>query len=185
MGLDRQRELFKRWTTNQTITPNEATIGLLGLLHACSNQELRHLTVSDLDHLNRTVNIAGRPSAVPLDPATWTAIDATLRYRGTLHTANPHLLVNRRTKTTNQPVSNIYVRHLLQPVGTTTQRLRRLTQRVALGRDPSTGRKAQKWIGGFRTLEEAKAARTAALARVNDGSCVAPSRRSLPGWFPR
>ncbi len=122
--LDRQRELFKRWTTDRTITPNEATIGLLCLLHACSNQELRDLTVSDLDHVNRTVKIAGRSSAVPLDPATWTAIDATLRYRGTLHTANPHLLVNRRTKTTNQPVSNIYARHLLQPVGTTTQRLR-------------------------------------------------------------
>ncbi len=132
VDLNRQRELFTRWTTDPTITPNEATIGLLCLLHACSSDELRHITITDIDQGTHTLNIKGRPGAVPLDPATWTAIETTIRHRRTLHTANPHLLVNRRTKTTNQPASSTYPKDLLQPLGTTPQRLRctRLAQLV-------------------------------------------------------
>ena len=36
LPLDRQRVLFRRWTTDPTVHPHEALLGVLALLHAAS-----------------------------------------------------------------------------------------------------------------------------------------------------
>ena len=56
-------------------------------------------------------------------------------------------------------------------------------------RDPATGKRRQKWVGGFRTREEARRARDDARARRGRGGWKAPSRRLvgeyLSGtWLP-
>jgi integrase len=47
-----------------------------------------------------------------------------------------------------------------------------------LGRD-ATGRKRQKWVGGFRTKREAEAAMVEALGRVHSGQFVDPGRLTV------
>jgi len=61
---------------------------------------------------------------VPLDPATWAAVERCLTYHWELRTANPHLLVTRKTKATRLPASEDYARNLLRPVGVTPRLLR-------------------------------------------------------------
>ncbi len=68
-----QRALFARWTRDTT-PAHERLVGLLALLHAASNAEIRSLTVADIDTTRRTVALGGRPFPTPLDPATWTAL---------------------------------------------------------------------------------------------------------------
>jgi len=60
-----------------------------------------------------------RPQPVPLDPASWAAVERCLRYHRELRTANPHLLVARKTKATRIPASEDYTRNLLRPAGAT------------------------------------------------------------------
>lgn len=60
---------------------------------------------------------------------------------------------------------------------------------LSLPRDPSTGRRRQKWIGGFRTLAEAKSARTADLMKIDQGIYRPPSNLTLAQfveeqWLP-
>jgi integrase len=47
-----------------------------------------------------------------------------------------------------------------------------------LGRD-ATGRKRQKWVGGFRTKREAEMAMVEALGRLNSGQFVDPGRLTV------
>jgi integrase len=46
-------------------------------------------------------------------------------------------------------------------------------------RDPATGKRRQKWVGGFRTREEARRARNDARARRDRGGWKAPTRTIL------
>jgi site-specific recombinase XerC len=46
--VDRQRELFQRWSTGPEVHPHEAFVGLAALLHGASTQELQHLTDQDV-----------------------------------------------------------------------------------------------------------------------------------------
>jgi integrase len=46
-------------------------------------------------------------------------------------------------------------------------------------RDPATGKRRQKWVGGFRTREEARRARNDARARRDRGGWKAPTRTVL------
>lgn len=133
VDLSTQRRLFRRWTTDPTVTPNEALTGLLTLLHAASVDELRHLAVADIDTTNHTVALAGRSSPVPLDPPTWEALERVLDHRRGLKTANHHVLVNRRTKVNGQAVSSQYAGAILESTGVSPQRLRctRLVQLVS------------------------------------------------------
>ncbi len=60
---------------------------------------------------------------------------------------------------------------------------------VSLGRDRETGKPVQKWVGGFRTLNEAKTARTSALSKIDDGTYIAPTKVTLAEfvddrWLP-
>jgi site-specific recombinase XerD len=121
--LELQRRLFRRWT-GEGVHPHEALAGLLTLVHGASNEELRSLTTGDIDPAARSVRLGRRPHPVPLDPATWAAVERCLTYRRELRTANPHLLVTRKTKATRVPASEDYARNLLRPAGVTPRLLR-------------------------------------------------------------
>jgi integrase len=50
---------------------------------------------------------------------------------------------------------------------------------VELAPDPTTRKRKQKWVGGFRTRAEAKAARDKALGELVTGAYVAPTRQTV------
>lgn len=133
LDLAAQRELFRRWTTEAGVHPHEALVGLLALLHGATSQELRGLTIDDIDPDSRSVRLGSRPHPTPLDPASWAAVQRCLDHRGALLTDNPHLLVTRGTKATRAPASAYYLSHVLDPVGLAPRVLRstRLVDLVA------------------------------------------------------
>lgn len=108
-----QRDLFRRWTTESSVHPHESFIGLLALLHGASCEEMRHLTITKINHTDRTVYLGRRPHPVPLDPASWTALQACLDHRRQLGTANPHVVVTKVTRTGQRPASGYYFSHVL------------------------------------------------------------------------
>jgi site-specific recombinase XerD len=125
ISLDLQRQLFRRWTTTASdVHPHEALTGLLTLVHGASSEELRGLAIGDVDPAARRVRLGRRPQPVPLDPASWAAVERCLRYHRELRTANPHMLVTRKTKATRIPASEDYARNLLRPAGVTPRLLR-------------------------------------------------------------
>lgn len=124
LSVGEQRRMFRRWTTDPAVHPHEAVVGLLGLLHAFTNSELRGVQVADIDHRTRSVRVAGRPHPVPLDPASFAAVERCLQHRQQLGTRNPHLLVTKITKPRLTPPSSAYLTHLLDPVGVPIKTLR-------------------------------------------------------------
>lgn len=124
VNLARQRELFARWTHDPSAHPHESLIGLLALLHAASSQEIRSLTINDIDLDTATMQIGSRPHPTPIDPTTLAAIQRALRHREQLRTSNPHLLVTRITKGDSRPPSPAYVTHALDPVNVAPRHLR-------------------------------------------------------------
>jgi hypothetical protein len=131
LDVTAQRALFGRWTSDN-IHPHERLTGLLALLHAASNAEIRMLTITDVDPLRHAVQISGRPFPTPLDPASWAALDACLHHRDALHTLNPHIIVTRVTRTRDLPADGSYLTRLLARTGTTPAACRqtRLSQLV-------------------------------------------------------
>ncbi len=131
LDIDAQRALFARWTSNTT-PGRERLVGLLALLHAASNAEIRGLRVIDIDTTRRTVALAGRPFPTPLDPPTWTALQRCLADRDAARTLNPHVIVTRATSGRDTPADSSYLTRLLAPAGTTPQACRqtRLTELV-------------------------------------------------------
>ena len=119
-----QRRLFRRWTTGADVHPHEALVGLLALLHGASSQEARLLTVDDIDHDKQTVQLGRRPLNTALDPATWAALRRCLTHRDEQHTANPHLIVTRGTKTSSGPASSAYLTNVLYAAGVVPKHLR-------------------------------------------------------------
>jgi site-specific recombinase XerC len=113
-----QRALFRRWT-GDTAHPHERLTGLLALLHGASNAQIRGLTIGDADPARRTLNLAGRPFPVPLDPVSWAALEDCLRHRTDLRTLNPHVIVTRATRTGDSPAHQTYLTRVLRPAGTT------------------------------------------------------------------
>lgn len=113
-----QRGLFRRWTSGTT-PAQERVIGLLALLHAATNAQIRAITLADLDSNRLTLTLPGRPFPTPIDPATWAALDACRRERETTGTLNPHLLVSRVTRGRDTPVDSSYVTRVLSRAGTT------------------------------------------------------------------
>lgn len=124
LDLPAQRDLFRRWTTNPDVHPHEALVGLLALLHGAINQELRDLTIHDIDSVGRTIQLGARPHPTPLDPACWTALQRCLAHRDQITTGNPHVLVSRGTKATRAPASSYYLSHVLDPAGVRPRMLR-------------------------------------------------------------
>lgn len=123
-ALALQRRLFRRWTADGSVHPHEALTGLLTLVHGASSEELRALTTDDIDPAARSVRLGRRPQPTPLDPATWDAVERCLAYHDQLRTANPHLLVTRKTKATRAAASDDYPRHVLHSAGVTPRLLR-------------------------------------------------------------
>ncbi|MFD8533658.1 hypothetical protein ACFV0L_40240 [Streptosporangium canum] len=68
--LEQQRVLFRRWTTDPSVHPHEALLGILALLHGASSNEVRRLRATDIDPVNRTIRLGERPHPVPVDPAS-------------------------------------------------------------------------------------------------------------------
>jgi len=124
LALELQRDLFRRWTTIGGVHPHEALTGLLALIHGASCAELRALTISDINPGVRTARLGRRPQPTPLDPATWAAVEHCLSYHHDLRTANPHLLVTRKTKATRAAASQDYPSRVLRPAGVTPRLLR-------------------------------------------------------------
>jgi len=124
VGLDQQRRLFHRWTSDPTVHPHEALLGVLALLHAASSREVRLLQLTDIDPAARTIRLGTRPHPVPLDPASWTVLQRCIAHRQELRTDNPYVLVTRATKARRTPASIAYLSHLLDPAGVPPRMLR-------------------------------------------------------------
>lgn len=126
-----QRELLRRWTDSRT-HPHERLAGLLALLHAASNQEIRTLTVDDIDHQRQTVTLWKRPFPTPLDPSTWTALQTCIAHRQSLNTLNQHLIVTAVTRTRATAADSSYLTRQLAHAATTpsTCRQTRIAQLV-------------------------------------------------------
>ena len=137
LSIARQQQLFTRWATDPHVHPHEALAGLLALLHAASSQEIRALTVHDIDLAAGTMRIGRRPHPTPVDPMTRDAIKRCVEHRQALGTNNPHLLVTRGTKAGSRPASAAYLSHLFDPVGHAprTMRVTRLAE-LASTMDP-------------------------------------------------
>ncbi|ELB86356.1 hypothetical protein Rwratislav_45440, partial [Rhodococcus wratislaviensis IFP 2016] len=131
LEVNTQRTLFRRWT-DQATPAQERLVGLLALLHAASNAEIRMLTLADLDPDRQTVTLHRRPYPTTMDPATWAAVQACRHEHAATGTLNPHLIVSRVTRSRDTPVHASYIVRLLQPARITpsTCRQTRLTQLV-------------------------------------------------------
>lgn len=117
LTLERQRELFARWTGAPDVHPHEAFVGLAALLHGATTRELQHLTVDAVDHDQQRIHFRGRAHSTPLDPWTWTALAHCLDHRNTLRSNNSHVLITLQTKATCAPASDGYVKNTLRAVG--------------------------------------------------------------------
>jgi site-specific recombinase XerD len=124
LTLKQQRALFRRWTTDETVHPHEAMVGVFALLHGAASRELRQLRVVDIDTINRTVRLGSRPHPVPLDPASWSVLHRCLMHREQLGTSNPHLIVTRGTKALSTQASSAYLSHVLDAADVAVHRLR-------------------------------------------------------------
>lgn len=124
LSRDRQRQLFRRWTTSAGVHPHEAVIGLLALVHGATTQEVRRLTVDGIDLTRQAVRLPGRPQPTPLDPWSWAAIRRCLDHRQALKSDNPHLLVTRVTKATRAPANSGYIKNTVARAGVRPRILR-------------------------------------------------------------
>jgi site-specific recombinase XerD len=124
LTLERQRQLFRRWTTDPTVHPHEALVGILALLHGASSRELRLLRCDTIDQQACTIGLDGRPHPVPLDPASWAVLTRCLAHRQSQHTRNPHVIVTKVTKTAHEPASAAYLTHVLDACGLTPRTVR-------------------------------------------------------------
>lgn len=117
LPADRQRELFQRWSTDPSVHPHEAFVGLAALLHGATTQELQHLTDDDIDPDQHHIRLGRRPHPTPLDPWTWAALQRCIDHRKTLGSNNSHLLVTMQTKATRAAPSDGYIKNTLRAVG--------------------------------------------------------------------
>ena len=122
--LNRQRALFRRWTTGTDAHPHEALLGILALLHGASSSEVRDLQAAGIDPGTRAIRLGKRPHPVPLDPASWQVLQRCLAHRETQRTANPHVIVTKGTKAGRASASTAYMSHVLDPCGIPPRMLR-------------------------------------------------------------
>lgn len=118
-----QARLLRRWAGTDC-HPHEALVGLLSLLHGASANELRALTVADINTTTRTLRLGRRPHPVPLDPLSFAALERCLARRDAPATDNPHLLVTRGTRAHRTPASPAYLSHVLDAADVTPRLLR-------------------------------------------------------------
>lgn len=121
---DQQRDLFRRWTADPGAHPHEVLVGLLALLHGASSREARLLRCDQIDPDLRTIRLGARPYPVPLDPASWIALQRCLSHRADRSTANPHVIVTKGTKAGRAPASTAYLSHVLDQCGYSPRMIR-------------------------------------------------------------
>jgi integrase len=107
-------------------------------VHAARPAQIRALQLSDADLGNRRLTIAGRTR--PLDDLTYQVLLDWLTSRQARwpDTANPHLLISRRTAPGTGPVSHAWLRSL-RGLPATLDRLRidrQLEEALTCGADP-------------------------------------------------
>ena len=117
LTLDQQRQLFRRWTTEEHVHPHEALVGMLALLHGASSSEARLLQITEVDHPGQSIRLGKRPHPVPLDPASWAVLQRCLDHRHAWPTENPHVMVTKGIKAGRGPASTAYLSHVLDDCG--------------------------------------------------------------------
>lgn len=113
-------------------------LALIGV-RALHPHQARHLRLDQIDLPNRRLNVTGTHAS--LDPFTTESIAAYLAYRHDRwpHTANPHLLLTRRTAHERGPVSEYWLAGRLRGLPVTLRQLREdriLEEAHATGGDP-------------------------------------------------
>lgn len=116
----------------------QAVLALTGV-RALHPHQVRHLKLDEIDLPNRRLTVAG--TRAPLDPFTTESIATYLRYRHDRwpQTANPHLLLTRRTAHERGPVSASWLQARLHDLPATLRQLREdriLEEARATGGDP-------------------------------------------------
>ncbi|MFF2852822.1 integrase [Streptomyces sp. NPDC058001] len=124
LTLDQQRVLFRRWTTEPTVHPHEALLGMLALLHGASSREVKMLQSDDLAPQARTVRLGDRPHPVSLNPASRAVLERCLAHRDAQRTDNPHVMGTRQTKSGRRPGSIAYLSHVLDACGFPSRMIR-------------------------------------------------------------
>ena len=120
-------------------TPTARVVILLAAIHAARSKTIAELRLEDIDLGQRTLVLAGR--AHPLDDPTRQAITDWLdcRRQRWPNTANPHLLINRRTALGTEPVGRLWLTNPLRHQVATLERLRvdrQLEEALTHGPDP-------------------------------------------------
>jgi integrase len=119
-------------------TPQARLCIALAAIHAARPGQIRALQLSDVDLGDRRITIARRSR--PLDDLTRRLLTEWLDYRRARwpHTANPHLLISKRSALGTGPVSAPWIRDL-RGLPATLDRLRidrQLEEALACGADP-------------------------------------------------
>jgi hypothetical protein len=162
-------------------TPHARVFVALAAVHAARPAQIRALQLSDADLGNRRLTIAGRTR--PLDDLTYQVLLGWLTSRQARwpNTANPHLLISRRTAPGTGPVSHAWLRSL-RGLPATLDRLRidrQLEEALTHGADPLH-------LAVVFGLDDTTAVRYAAsarqlLARPHETGPSAPAGPLTPG----
>ena len=70
LEIGAQRALFRRWTSDTT-PAQERAVGLLALMHAATNAQIRAIAGTDLDPAHQTLTLTGRPFPTRLSRVSW------------------------------------------------------------------------------------------------------------------
>lgn len=129
---------YQRAVTRATTPVHRLVLALAGI-HAARPIQIRALQLDDVDLWNRRLLVNGIPRR--LDDLTrdivldW-LIERSDKWPGT---ANAHVIISRASACTTRPVSATYLRELLNPSGTTLDRIRmdrQLEEAIVHGPDP-------------------------------------------------
>jgi len=126
-------------SVNAASTPAARLTLILAAVHAARSKDIGELRLTDLDLGRRQLVIAGR--ARPLDELTRQALLDWLdnRREHWPNTANPHLLINRRTAVKTSPVSRGWITRAFWGLDASLERLhadRQLEESLVHGPDP-------------------------------------------------
>jgi integrase len=121
------------------VTPAARLALALAAVHALRPDAIRHLALSDIDHANRRITVAGQSR--PLDDLTRKLITGWLAWRRERwpRTSSPYLIINNQTAMTTRPVSENWLTSSFRGRGVTLEQLRadrQLDEALTAGPDP-------------------------------------------------
>lgn len=88
------------------------------------DDRVRLLRWDDIDDDLRTIRLGSRPHPVPLDSASWAALQRCMTHRAQWPTANRHVVVTKGTKAGRTASSTAYLSHVLDPCGYSPRMIR-------------------------------------------------------------